>query len=201
MTNKMPKHSDIVKYWKDIGITSKGTVVNLKEANFEEDVEIVIVDIGEPTCWGCDKPINKVFENKRYNKLIKSDPFGIWNLKPVASSLERAHISPRALTNNNDVSNLFLLCPNCHKISPDHVNESHFFRFVHTRRKRYAQGINKQELTDFYDALQSEDVKVELSDFANIDINSNRINTHGFDIPPSTLLSEMLDVLKENGNN
>lgn len=197
MNAKMPKHSEITEYWIDKAITYKGEVVSLKESPLPAEADIVIMDIGEPACWCCDKPIRKVFDNKRYNKLIKTNPADIWNLRSVTSFLERAHISPRALSGNNDLSNLFLLCRDCHKASPDHEKESHFLRFIYNRRRNFIQGINRQELIDFYNILESENVDVELSDFADININSSKINTHGFDMQTSTLLSGIVDELIE----
>lgn len=198
MNKKMPKHSEIVEYWKNKGITPDGKVVNLNEIEFDKDVKLVVMDIGEPVCWACDKSINKVYGNGKYYELLQTDPTKIWNFSTVKSSLERAHIVPKAITGNNDVSNIFLLCKDCHKQSPDHANETHFYRFIYNQSKRYIQGINIQDFNDFYQNAKVEEIHFDLSDFKEIDINSERINTHGFDMSPTTILSEIMEVLKEN---
>lgn len=198
MNKNMPSHSEIVEYWKNKGITPDGEVVNLNEIGFDKDVKLVVMDIGEPVCWACDKPISKVYDNGKYYELLRTDPTKIWNFSTVKSSLERAHIVPKAISKNNDVSNLFLLCKECHKQSPDHVNETHFYRFVYNQSKRYIQGINTNVLNDFYQNAKAEGIHIDLNDFKEIDINSERINTHSFDMSPTTILSEIMEVLKEN---
>lgn len=198
MTKKMPNHSEIVEHWKNKGITPDGEVVNLNETGFDKDIKLVVMDIGEPVCWACDNSINKAYNNSKYYKLLQTEPTKIWNFDAVKSSLERAHVVPKAITKNNDVSNLFLLCKECHRQSPDHTNETHFYRFIYNQSKRYIQGINAQDLNDFYQNAKAEGIRIDLNDFKEIDINSERINTHGLDMSPTTILSEITEALKEN---
>lgn len=198
MEEKMPNASEIVKYWMNKGLTPKGDVVDLLAKEHDADVKMVIVDIGEPSCWACDSPIVKVYDDSKYDDLLKTNPFAIWDLKSVTSKLDRAHIQPKALTKNNDVSNLFLLCKECHEHSPDHMNVEYFFRFVWNRGNRFVQGLDMQNLNDFYDIAIENNIDLSLESFKGIELDSSQLNTHSISVVQTTLLSELIETIKEN---
>jgi hypothetical protein len=107
---------------------------------------MVVCDWGEPCCWACgksaikDEELCRFFENNPdtadttfYKKL--------YDLKAVKSHLNRCHIHPNALGGTDSAENLFLMCEECHVLSPDTTNRSAFFRWVYDRRQRYSMGI------------------------------------------------------------
>ena len=123
------KHSDIAKYWLGKYILPNGSIS-------ENKGELIITDPYEPSCWGCDKPI---FTN---NKNIE-DFEKVWN--STNGKLERCHIFPESLGGKDQPDNLFLLCPHCHKESPDTANREAFFRWVYDKREKFTMGIHKPQ--------------------------------------------------------
>ena len=75
----------------------------------------ILIDKGELNCWACDMP----------EELCK---------------LERCHILAESLGGDGYADNLFLLCEECHKESPDTTNRDAFFRWVYKKRKGYSNG-------------------------------------------------------------
>jgi hypothetical protein len=132
----MPSIYEIFDYWKDEKI---------------KEIEIV-EDYYYPRCWACDKEI-KHNEKSEDLKII-------WN--SVKCRLNRCHIIAKSLNGNNDVSNLFLLCENCHAQSPDTKDKSAFMLWVYLKRKTYSLGFN-------FFAIQDE-IKT-LIEILNIDLD------------------------------
>ena len=138
-------HYRIFDYWKDKAITASGDVKALRDCKSLLDVEIVVGDWGEPCCWACgkyavkDKELLNFFEN---NQDTVSDVFfkKLYNLKSLKSVLNRCHIKPNALGGEDSPDNLFLMCEECHALSPDTVNRAAFFRWVYDRRQEYVSG-------------------------------------------------------------
>ena len=48
----------------------------------------------------------------------------------AGSGIEIAHIVPKSIGGSNDVDNLFLLCRDCHRESPDCSDDRFFFKWV-----------------------------------------------------------------------
>lgn len=138
-------HYRIFDYWKDKVVFSSGEVKSTRECKPSADSEMVIYDWGEPCCWACgryavkDKELHQFFEN---NPDTASDDFfkKLYNLKSLRHNLNRCHIRPNALGGADAPDNLFLMCEECHVLSPDTTNRTAFFRWVYDRRQRYVSG-------------------------------------------------------------
>lgn len=146
MSDKTPrknmKHYDIVEYWKDKAILENGRVVELREVIGSTQKYLpVFIDIGEPCCWACDKPVITSFE-KRCEPIV--DVQGVWD--EVKGNLQKCHIIPRSKGGEDVPSNLFLMCEKCHEESPDTVNSRSFFRWVYDQRKRHVSGVLRPDL-------------------------------------------------------
>jgi len=123
-------HYKIFDYWKTKFIKEDGTVSD--DGNC---LEMVVGDWGEPSCWACGKPI---VSKKEQSLQENSDYEQLWN--DTHGKLEKCHIVPAAMGGKDEPSNLFLLCPNCHAMSPDTTNPSSFFRWVYNKRQHSAFG-------------------------------------------------------------
>lgn len=138
-------HYKIFDYWRDKVIKSDGEIVSIKD-NYEVNDEIVVDDDYFPRCWGCGAPIVRdskidewidkqcVSEDEEYN--LKQ----IWNSKETRHKLNRCHIIPGALGGADIPSNLFLMCSDCHVLSPDTKYPAMFFKWVFDRRKQMLMG-------------------------------------------------------------
>jgi len=127
-------HYAIFDYWKTKHIDKLGNVTD------DGDVRIVH-DWGEPCCWGCGKIIEGVDKDPNYEEWLKQSDFKrIWNHKATKHELNRCHIFPGAMGGKDEPENLFLLCPECHALSPDTSNPNNFFRWVFKRRKEMIMG-------------------------------------------------------------
>lgn len=133
MSSFSTSHYKIFDYWKDKCISEDGGVHIEGEYDYSKSIAVV-EDWGEPTCWGCGKPI-KVEDEELYDKWIENEDLTkIWNCKTLKRTMERCHIKAKALNGNDNPDNLFLLCKRCHKESPDTYNKRMFFKWIYTRR-------------------------------------------------------------------
>lgn len=139
-------HYRIFDYWKDKVILPSGEVKTTRECKPSADLAIVVEDWGEPCCWACgeyavkDEELRRFFEN---NPDTASDDFfkKLYNLKSLKHHLNRCHIHPNALGGADSPENLFLMCEECHALSPDTINRAAFFRWVYDRRQKYYRGV------------------------------------------------------------
>ena len=127
-------HYDIFNYWKNKVILSDGSIVESVEGGIDtmNDPAPVVYDWGEPSCWACDRPVK--------NLPITEDLKILWTHPKTKSLLNRCHIIPRLLGGKDKPSNLFLMCSECHSLSPDSTNVKAFFRWVYDRRRQYVDG-------------------------------------------------------------
>ena len=134
--------SKILDYWKDKCITENGDVeIEYGYDGCDEDklskVDSipVVYDWGEPSCFACNSYIPlELIDN--YDDLLEQGNINkIWDNKNVSHYYQKAHIIPYSLGGKSEPSNLFCLCPECHRDSPDTVFSKEFFRFVYNRRK------------------------------------------------------------------
>lgn len=80
----------------------------------------------------------KKFLLKKYgNKCFECGIDGIWNGKPISMELEHKDGN----SDNNDLSNLSLLCPNCHSQTPTYKSKNKG-NGRHVRRMRYKKGVS-----------------------------------------------------------
>lgn len=109
----IPKHSEIVKYW-----------VNYKTS------EIMIIDIGEPSCWACGYYIESypICENP---KMDIEEIYKLWNKHTY---LERCHIVAKSLGGCNCAINIVLLCNKCHINAPNTTNREYFIKTITTNK-------------------------------------------------------------------
>lgn len=135
----MVSHFEIFDYWKDKGISKEGEIIKATSVDSIDD--IVILDWGEPCCWGCGRPIISNYEKSvdRLNIDLKL----LWNHKEVTTKLNRCHIVPKALGGSDLPDNLFLMCESCHTESPDTINKKAFIRWVYLKRFNYSMGSPK----------------------------------------------------------
>lgn len=150
-------HYRIFDYWKDKVILSSGEVKTTRERKTSDDYEVVVYDWGEPCCWACEKPAIHDQDLERFfdaHPDTESPDFfkKLYDLKSVRSKLNRCHIHPNALGGADSPENLFLMCEECHELSPDTTNRTAFFRWVYDRRQRYFLGVMKpREILDRID--------------------------------------------------
>lgn len=138
-------HYRIFDYWKDKFIVSSGEVKTTKECKHSFSDEWVVEDWGEPCCWACGEHAIKDEDLMRFcdaHADEKDHDFykKLFSLKSVKSKLNRCHIHPNALGGTDSPENLFLMCEECHALSPDTTNRKAFFRWVYDRRKQYVHG-------------------------------------------------------------
>lgn len=131
-------HYKIFDYWKNKSFHDV--------LDDQDPTEMVVFDWGEPSCWACGRPAcRKAEEEAQLQEKCKRedgtfDYASLWNNPRVKSELNRCHIKPAALGGKDEPSNLFLLCEECHLLSPDTINVNSFFRWVLNRRKDYCAG-------------------------------------------------------------
>lgn len=114
-----------------------------------------LVDWGEPSCWACGFYEFGTSESKNI--------FTRWN---DAKFLEKCHIVPSCLGGDESPDNMFLMCGECHKESPDHADKdsfqqwlnykskSSYFHEMHTMKIEKAlnvYGINESDCLNFLD--------------------------------------------------
>jgi 5-methylcytosine-specific restriction endonuclease McrA len=115
-----PSKFKIAKYW----LTNKNKVLSIADWLF--------IDLGEPTCWVCNDTWDGKFDFGEKKILLSK----CWDNAP----LERCHIVPRASGGSYECSNLFLMCGDCHRASPDTVNKEMFFKWCSRYRQSYIMG-------------------------------------------------------------
>lgn len=133
-----------MQYWVDKCIHRDGSVYFQSNAVglFKSgDIIPVVEDRGEPSCWACNKPIIGSYEkNCNLDCYCDKNIKAIWSDKKLMSQYNRCHITPAQLGGKDTPSNLFLLCPSCHDLSPDTKNRRAFFRWVFKRKKSFIFG-------------------------------------------------------------
>ncbi|MGE7840606.1 HNH endonuclease [Lysinibacillus sp. NPDC093712] len=181
-TKSLPSRAQIAEYWRDKRLPNGDEVIR---------------DDYEPSCWAC----KRWWHNEDESKLINDGNFkALWNHPKYI--LERCHIHPKALGGSNDVSNLFLMCSQCHEASPDTTNTNLFFEWV--QKRTYDKMIKEHWMYDLVKELQSRGI--EVSEFFNwynedeerwLDAHES-MNTHGFKVVNSTLVAGYLSYYLEN---
>lgn len=136
-------HRAIFDYWKDKAISEHGNVyIDFGYDGCDEHLLRkvkaigVVYDWGEPRCFACNCSVGAE-DNPDYEKALQDDDTGgkIWSF-PEAKRLQRCHIKPASLGGEDKPQNLFLLCPRCHRESPDTKYPRQFFRWVYERRQQ-----------------------------------------------------------------
>ena len=198
MANVTKSHFKIYEYWANKVITPDGDIKENSE-DIRTDDRWVVEDDYYPRCWACGRPV--VSDNK-FDRWIKGleDANGdvalnkLWNHKDVRSALQRCHIKPGSLGGEDVVSNLFLMCPDCHEKSPDTIYRNSFFKWVVNRRKETLFGEqNPNYILGQVDELLRKDYNITLADLLGRigekgkqeavvslgDFMENRVGPHG----------------------
>ena len=104
----LPSKAEIFEYWKG-RLRTLGCRINW----------------GEPACWVCGfhygTKYNVKWPNAGWDNVLRC-----WNNIP----LQRCHVVPRSLGGTNDVSNLFLMCCECHDLAPNTSFPEIFFEWA-----------------------------------------------------------------------
>ena len=123
----LPSKSEIFEFWKD----RIARVVRW-------------IDWGEPGCWACRFYYGPKYDIKR-SDASWDDILRCWDRIP----LQRCHIVPRSLGGSNDVSNLFLMCRECHDRMPNTTIPEIFFEWAR------AQSWRSREDAKLRDAMKA----------------------------------------------
>lgn len=138
-------HSKIFDYWKDKCIDKFGNVYPNIPEYYDKTIEVV-TDWGEPECWCCRKVI-PVEKEEKYDEWIQDDTDNglkkIWDSKTVKHYLNKAHIKPKMLGGEDKPENLFLICEECHKRSPDLSNPKMFISYIYGCRTNEKYSVPK----------------------------------------------------------
>ncbi len=132
-------HKEILDYWLPI--------INSKDGHKYAPHPI---DGGEPTCWACGKYWDTKYDSFGKYDLTGTTPYyKLW--AKAGSKLERCHIVAKSLGGSNEPSNLFIMCKECHILSPDITDPKYFFKWV-LSRKGYME-IYGDKILEASDAL------------------------------------------------
>lgn len=130
----LPSKAEIFEYWK----TSK---------------EYIIIDWYEPSCWACGEWWGGIYdidlEKEGTGAHVRKK---IWNRVP----LQRCHIVPKSLGGTNDLSNLFLMCKDCHDLAPNTKSRELFLTWAKSQGGR--KGIEIKQTLDSFN-LNEEEIK------------------------------------------
>jgi len=141
----LPFRSEIFEYWKD-----------------RLPVLGIWIDWGEPGCWACGFHYGTRYDIKRSDADWVTI-LSCWNEIP----LQRCHIVPRSLGGTKDVSNLFLMCRECHDLAPNTSFAEIFFEWARAQSSDVREtaklkaafdafGIGPMALPGFAEVLLSE---------------------------------------------
>lgn len=212
-------HYSIFNYWRNKWIYQDGKITEGVSPMRNVPCELIIEDWGEPCCWACGRVAGKLHREREYETWLHSEEGykKIWNNKTVAHDLNRCHIVPNVLEGEDAPYNLFLMCPECHTLSPDTDNKESFFRWVYKRRKGMNMGkmnlqtaimqINDELINQGFPAIDG------IAALCNINISSERLQnatdyrallqylkahagTHGPAIQDSTMIYCITDWFK-----
>lgn len=139
---------EIAEYWADKNITENGEIIlNADLENCEEETLPVVVDLGEPRCFCC----GAMQSEARYGDFldIESDLKKIWNSKLTTKHFEKAHIVAKSLGGKVSPDNMFCLCKECHRESPDTIFPEVFLSWIFRRRK------NPKDVSIYDDAIDA----------------------------------------------
>lgn len=165
------KKKDIIEYWCDKAVTADGNIVPDIEEYFKCSVPM-IYDCGESRCFACNKEI---------------------------STLERAHIVPLALGGQDTPKNYVLLCKECHKESPDCIEEEAMFQYIY--QKRTNEDYNLRILRLINNVLNEKGIDPSKGDMDTQLLSSfeTKINSHGAIISDGTFKYILMQCIREKG--
>lgn len=162
------KKKDIIEYWCDKAVTADGKIVPDIEEYFDCSIPI-IYDYDESRCFACNKETSK---------------------------LDRAHIVPFALGGQDIPKNYMLLCKECHKESPDCIDEEAMFQYIYWKRKN--EDYNCRILRFISEILNKKGINPIDADIDIQLLNSfkTKINTDGSLISNGTIKYVLMQCIK-----
>jgi len=125
--DNLPSKSEIFDFWKDriVGV-------------------VRWIDWGEPGCWSCGFHYGPKYDIKRsdasWDEILRC-----WDRVP----LQRCHIVARSLGGGDNVTNLFLMCRECHDRMPNTSIPELFFE------RARAQSWSARESAKIQDAMKA----------------------------------------------
>lgn len=132
--DQLPSRAQIFEFWKD-------RIAGL----------VRWIDWGEPGCWACGFHYGLKYDVKRpdasWDEILRC-----WDRIP----LQRCHIVGRSLGGSDDVSNLFLLCRECHDRMPNTNIPEIFYEWAR------AQNWSRREDAKILDAIKAFRVEEEI---------------------------------------
>ena len=145
LADDLPSKAEIFEYWKG-RLRGLGCRINW----------------GEPGCWACGFRYGTRYDIKRSDAGWES-VLRCWNTTP----LQRCHVVPRSLGGTNDVSNLFLMCRECHDLAPNTSFPEIFFEWARAQSWDVREsaklsaaidafGVGGAALQDFSEVITSE---------------------------------------------
>ena len=149
----LPSRAEIFEYWKN-RLGGLGC----------------FIDWGEPGCWACGFHYGTRYDIK-WSDASWPKVLSRWNAIP----LQRCHIVPRSLGGTNKVSNLFLMCRECHDLAPNTGIPEIFFEWARAQNSDaresakfsaalHAFGIGGAALRGFDEVISSEGFRSWVSD-------------------------------------
>jgi HNH endonuclease len=149
----LPSKSQIFEYWK-------GRLRGLG----------ICIHWDRPACWACGFHYGTKYDFKRSHTRW-SDVLNCWDEIP----LQRCHIVPRSLGGRSEVANLFLMCRECHDLTPNTNIPEIFFEWAGAQDSSAREdaiirtalnsfGVDAAEAVDVCRLLASDDFRSWRSD-------------------------------------
>lgn len=204
-------HHSIAEYWFGRGICEDGSILDdVFAPDFSNALSVFSLHTLKPHCWACGAEYD--------GELLAAKDKTFFDCYDEASSkLNRCHILPKQFGGSDLPSNLFLMCENCHRESPDTRNKRAFFRWIYERRHLYTKGLRiggiyldvaKEmkalgfSMSDWQNAFAiaiKDKRECEVSALLQRAMNTAKQNMgqHGFYIAPATTSATAVDCLLE----
>lgn len=129
-----------------MGMPSRARVLDFWREWLEEDE----IDLLEPQCWCCYRPIRKPPSFKKLKKINNPTWKEIRSAWNDCKELHRCHIVPRMLGGTEEPENIFLMCNRCHDKAPDTTSKEMFLRWV---SRQYEVNLLEENYFEFKKAL------------------------------------------------
>lgn len=98
-----------------------------------------VCDIGEPSCFAC------LWYDERWELLPNDTDSHLRKIWQGAKGLERCHLVPRALGGSLEVSNMVLLCEECHLAAPDFAAPGYMLKWMRDREGYLSRVFREME--------------------------------------------------------
>lgn len=157
------------------------------------------MDWGEPCCWACGKFWWDKYDIKKPHA-TRQELMALWEHVP----LQRCHIIAKQFGGSDDVSNLFLMCIDCHDKAPNTRSTEAFFIWVEKQNwfENFSAEVMKElntyglqdRISEITELLHSGEIKSEMSKELGIHMNQKG---RGAQITMSTYMAAIYNHLQE----